>query len=111
MEDSTLVKMTESVANAVFFRSKAGKEEDLARRLRELVLASRSDPGEMTYDLHWSAADPALWFLYECYASQEHLNKHLENRVLRRFLADAASLLDGKLEVRTFRLVGDLHSA
>ncbi len=103
--------MTESIANAVFLRSKAGKEEELAGRLQALAIASRSDPGVMTYDLHRSAADPALWFLYERYESQEHLNRHRENPVLRRFLADATTLLDGKLDVRTFRVITDFHGA
>jgi quinol monooxygenase YgiN len=57
----------------------------------------------MIYDLHRSTADPALWFLYEHYESQEHLNRHLENPVLRLFVADAATLLDGRLDVRTFK--------
>jgi quinol monooxygenase YgiN len=78
-------KMTEPVANAVFLRARAGKEEELARRLEALVLASRSDPGVIIYDLQRSTADPAMWFLYERYESQEHFNKHRENPVLRRF--------------------------
>jgi len=101
--------MTGSIANAVFLRGKAGKEEALAGRLEELVRASRSDRGVMTYDLHRSTADPALWFLYERYESQEHFDRHRENPVLRRFVADAAALLDGKLDVRTFRVITDLH--
>jgi quinol monooxygenase YgiN len=103
--------MTEAIANAVFLRSRSGKEEELASRLEELVLASRSDPGVMIYDLHRSPQDPALWFLYERFESQEHLNKHLENPVLRRFIADSATLLDGKLDVRTFTVITDLHRA
>ncbi len=103
--------MTEAIANAVFVRSSAGKEEELAGRLEELVLASRLDAGVMIYDLHRSATDPASWFLYERYESQEHFNKHRENPVLRRFVADAATLLDGKLEVRTFKVIADLHGA
>jgi|SRR5208282_2652626 quinol monooxygenase YgiN len=103
--------MTGSIANAVFLHSKAGKEEELAGRLEELVLASRSDPGVMIYDLHRSAADPTSWFLYERYESQEHFNRHRENPVLRRFLADAGILLDGKLDVRTFNVIADLHGA
>ena len=103
--------MAESVANAVFLRSRAGKEEELAGRLEALVLASRSDPGVMIYDLHRSTADPASWFLYERYESQGHFNRHRENPVLRRFVADAAALLDGKLDVRTFRVIADLHGA
>ncbi len=103
--------MTESIANAVFLCSRAGKERELASRLETLVLASRSDPGVLIYDLHRSTADPALWFLYERYESQEHFDRHRENPVLRRFIADAATLLDGKLDVRTFSLIGDLHAA
>ena len=103
--------MTEPIANAVFLRARAGKEEELARRLETLVVASRSDPGVIIYDLHRSTADPAMWFLYERYESQEHFNRHRENPVLRRFLADAATLLDGKLDVRTFRVITDLHGA
>lgn len=101
--------MTPSIANAVFLRSRAGKEEELAVRLEELVVASRSDPGVITYDLHRSTTDPALWFLYERYESQEHFDKHRENPVLRRFVADSATFLDGKLDVRTFTVIADLH--
>ena len=103
--------MAAPIANAVFLRSKAGKEEDLAGRLEELVVASRSDPGVLVYDLHRSAADPASWFLYERYESQEHFNRHRENPVLRRFIADVPTLLDGKLDVRTFKLITDLPGA
>ena len=103
--------MTESIVNAVFLRSKAGKEEELARRLEELVVASRSDAGVMIYDLHRSATDPASWFLYERYESEEHLDKHRENPVLRRFLADAETLLDRKLDVRKFMVIANLHGA
>ncbi len=101
--------MTDSVANAVFPRSRAGKEEELAGRLEALVLASRSDPGVETLDLNRSAADRALWFLYERYESQAHFNRHRENPVLRRFVADTATLLDGKLDVRNIQ--GDYRCA
>ena len=103
--------MTESVVNAVFVRSIAGKEDELAGRLKALVLVSRSDPGVIIYDLHRSIEDPALWFLYERYESQEHLNRHLENPVLRSFLADAVTLVEGKVDIRTFRMVAELPGA
>jgi quinol monooxygenase YgiN len=103
--------MTESVANAAFLRGRAGKEEELASRLEALVRASRSDPGVSIYDLHRSKEDPASWFLYERYESQDDLNRHMQNPVLRRFVADSATLVDGKLDIRTFRLIDDLHGA
>ncbi len=101
--------MAEPIANAVFLRSKPGKEEELAVRLEALVRASRSDPGVLIYDLHRSAVDPASWFLYERYESQEDFNRHRENPVLRRFVEDGAAFLDGKLDVRTFTLIANLH--
>jgi quinol monooxygenase YgiN len=96
--------MAEPVIVAAFLRGRAGKEEELAGRLQALVLASRSDAGVITYDLHHSTEDPALWFLYERYESQEHLIRHRENAVLRSFLADAATLVDEKVDIRTFRI-------
>jgi quinol monooxygenase YgiN len=103
--------MEESIVVAAFLRSRAGKEEELAGRLQALVLASRSDPGVVTYDLHHSTEDPASWFLYERYESQEHLNRHRENAVLRSFLADTATLVDGKIDIRNFRMVAKLSGA
>ena len=97
--------MTAAIANAVFLRSKAGKENALAVRLEELATASRSDSGVIIYDLHRSAAEPASWFLYERYESQAHFDRHRKNPVLRRFVDDAATLLDGKLDVRMFNFI------
>jgi quinol monooxygenase YgiN len=105
------MNMAEPIANAVFLRSRAGKEQELANRLGELVLASRSDPGVLMYDLHRSSKDPASWFIYERYESQEHFDKHRENPVLRRFVADVPTLLEGNLDVRTFTFIADLPHA
>ena len=103
--------MAESVIVAALLRGKPRKEDELAGRLDALVQASRLDPGVTTYNLHRSIEDPASWFLYERYESHEHLNRHLQNVVLRGFLAEAATLVDGKVDIRTFRMVNELPSA
>ncbi len=92
------------VVVAAFLRGRAGKEKELAGRLQALVLAARSDPGVMTYDLHRSTQDPASWFLYERYESQEHFDKHRQNPVLRNFLADATTLVDAKMDIRLYTM-------
>ncbi len=98
-------KMTQHIVKAVFLRAKAGKEEEVERRLDALAVSARSEPGVITFDLHRSPTEAASWFLYERYESQEHFNKHLENPVLRSFRADAATLLDGSLDVHTFTVI------
>ena len=50
--------MAKSVIVAAFLRGRVGKEEELVGRLQALVLASRSDAGVITYDLHHSCASP-----------------------------------------------------
>jgi len=99
--------MAESVIVAAFLRGRAGKEEEFARRVQMLVGTSRLDQGVVAYDLHHSLEDRALWFLYERYESQEHLNKHLEDTVLRGFLADSATLVDGNADIRTFKMASE----
>lgn len=103
--------MTEAVVIAAFIRSRAGKEVELAGRLEELVRAARSDPGVIVYDLHRAKEDPASWFLYERYESQGHFNRHRENPVLRRFVEDSVTLVDGKPDIRTFGLIDVLPGA
>jgi quinol monooxygenase YgiN len=92
--------MRDSVIVTAFLRGKAGREEELESRLHALVRASRLDPGVVTYDLHHSIEDRATWFLYERYESQEHFKRHVENSVLRRFLADATTFVEGSPDVR-----------
>jgi len=52
--------MAESIIVAAFLHGRAGKEGELAGRLQALVLASRSDPGVITYDLHHSTEIPLV---------------------------------------------------
>jgi hypothetical protein len=66
--------MAESVIVAALLRGKPGKEDRLPGRLHARVQAPRLDHGVTTYDL-------------DHYESQQHPNRHLENAVLRSFLA------------------------
>ena len=47
----------------------------------------------------------------ERYESQDYLDRHRENPVLRRFLADAATVLYRNLDVRICRVIADWHGA
>ncbi len=48
-----------------FLRAKTGKSEELGAALKSLVQPSGEDPTCFVYDLHCSAGDPDLWFVYE----------------------------------------------
>jgi quinol monooxygenase YgiN len=109
-----IVKLTTSEENQhgeIRYCRYAANLVELAGRLHALVQASRLDPGVTTYNLHRSIEDPALWFLYERCESHEHLNRQLQNAVVRGFLAEAAALVDGNVDIRTFRMVYELPGA
>ena len=57
--------------------AKKGKEKELEQLLRGLVGPSRKDQGCLSYDLHQSLDDPAVFFFYETWASQVVLDQHM----------------------------------
>lgn len=68
--------MTENQHLMVTFKSRPGHEADLKNVLLELVRESRTEPGCIRYDLEQSSANPELFFLVECWASENSLIGH-----------------------------------
>ena len=93
--------MAESVVNAVFLRSRPGKEDELADRLATFVKVSRSAPGVIIFDLHRSTEDRAFRFLYERYESQEHPRPSMPHRRLIPAAARSNSILISALATTT----------
>jgi len=56
--------------------ARPGQEAALRQALLEVVAASRAEPGCLNYDLHVAEDDPALFVLYENWASQTALDAH-----------------------------------
>ena len=78
--------------------AKAGKEEELGRRLLALVAPTRSEEGCVNYDLHQSADDPKAWVLYENWRSKADLEKHFETPYLKDFVAHLDEVLESKTD-------------
>jgi quinol monooxygenase YgiN len=57
--------------------AKKGKEKELEAQLRGLVGPSRKDQGCLSYDLHQSLDDPAVFFFYETWESKAALDQHM----------------------------------
>jgi hypothetical protein len=76
-------KMAEPVIVAAFLRSRAGKKEELAGRLQALVLAARSDPGVITYNLHTTQPQkiPPCGF-YRSATNRKNISTDIRRRML-----------------------------
>lgn len=86
-------------------RARAGREDELGRRLAALVAPTRAEPGCINYDLHRADADPAVWVLHENWRSDADLALHFATPALVRLLADLGELLDGELQLHRLRMV------
>lgn len=76
-------KQTAKSEDAVFvtalLHSREGKREELAARLRERALASRTEPGCLRYDVLVQKDDPDQFVLNEAWSDQASLDKHLNS--------------------------------
>jgi quinol monooxygenase YgiN len=95
------------VTNIAFIRAKHGRSEELGRHLLDLVEPSRSEPGCINYDVHRSADDPALWFVYENWRSNDDLAAHFTLPHMQSFIAALPELLEGELDLRRFTLASE----
>jgi quinol monooxygenase YgiN len=60
----------------------------VAEMLRKLTLASREEPGCVTYVAHFLAGDPATVFIYEQYVDEAALDAHQNSAHFREYGAE-----------------------
>ena len=63
----------------------AGKEEEAAGYLRELIQASRKEPGCRLYVVHRDKEDPAIFFIYEQYDDQAAFDAHVASPHFQKY--------------------------
>ena len=66
-------------------KAKKGSEEALHRALQDLVAPTRAEKGCVTYDLHRSHDDPALFIFYETWESRPLWDDHMKTPHLKAF--------------------------
>ena len=84
-------------------KAKAGKEDELRRKLQGLLSPTRAEEGCLQYDMHESLDDPGRFVFFERWTSREALDRHLKTPHLTEFFGHAEQLLDGGMNIRFFR--------
>ena len=57
----------------------------MAELLHKLTLASRQEPGCVTYVAHFTAGDPGVVFIYEQYVDEAALQAHRSSHHFREY--------------------------
>ena len=74
------------------FQARPGKETELKIALIGLVAPTRKEAGCLNYDLHASPEDPAKFLFHENWASQAHLDAHLQAAHIQALLPRVGEL-------------------
>ncbi len=86
-------------------QAKPEKVAEVREALIGLVAPTQSEPGCVTYVLHESTEDPALFVFYETWKSQEDLDKHLKMPYLQAILTRVDELFAQPPEIGLYRRV------
>ncbi len=93
------------ITKIMFIRAKSGYEEALGRLLGAMVLPSRADSGCIDYDLHRAISDPALWFIYQSWRSEEGFNAYMKKPAIRACLRDARHMVEANMNLHPFKMI------
>src|ERR1700676_4099325 len=87
------------------FRAKPGQEARLLQELKRLPEPTREEAGCITYELHESQSDPALFVFYENWASQAALDAHSSSPHLEALLKMVPELVEGRPAITKWTVV------
>jgi quinol monooxygenase YgiN len=82
------------------FQARPGQENELKAALTALVEPTRREAGCINYDLHQLPEDPARFLFHENWASQAHLDAHLQSAHLQALLPRVPQLAVAPPDIR-----------
>lgn len=80
----------------------AGHREELIAACRMISEKTRQDAGCVSYSFHIGIDDPDSITNIEIWASQKHLDAHMNHEHTKDFLTKASSLTDGEPHMQIF---------
>ena len=87
-------------------RAQEGRGAELGEALKGLIEPTRAEPGNISYELHASLDDERDYTFVEEYQDGDALDAHMNTPHVAAALAAMPELVDGDLDLRTYRLVG-----
>lgn len=90
---------------AAIWKAKPGEEGRIQEVIRTMTPLSRREPGNLFYQAQVSAQDPAKFFLYEQYASEQAYEEHKASDHFRKHVFGYALQYLEIREVATYETI------
>lgn len=79
----------------VHMQMKKGQEATMRKAARPAIIATRKEPGCVTYELHQDLEHPTRFVFFEKWKSVEALGEHLEMPYIKKLLGTVGEIGDG----------------
>lgn len=83
-------------------KAKSGKESEMEKALKDMVVKVKGEEGTLAYTLHRSKKDPSVFMFYEKYKDKAALDFHSSTPHFKEMSGILASLLEGGLEIDVY---------
>ncbi|MBB3222672.1 quinol monooxygenase YgiN [Massilia umbonata] len=93
-----------TLINVASFHARPGQSAALGSALLSLVPLSRSEPGNVQYDISQAIDDPDTWLVFEQWRSRGDFDFHMTTPYVAQFLAAVPDLCDGDPDLRGYTL-------
>ena len=87
-------------------RAQEGKGAALGEALKGLIEPTRAEPGNISYQLLASLDDERDYTFVEEYQNGDALDAHMKTPHIAAAMAAMPELVEGDLDMRTYRLIG-----
>ena len=84
------------------FRAKPGSEQPLEDAIMACVAPTRTEEGNVNYDLHRGQNDPAVFVIYEGWKSRDALEAHFQTPHFKTLMAAVEGLVAGGPDNKPF---------
>ncbi|MGD6818575.1 putative quinol monooxygenase [Metabacillus sp. 84] len=85
--------MSQITINAIM-KAKPGMEENLFKEMKKVIAPSRAEEGCISYDLHRSKDDPAIFVFYENWKDQKAVDAHIASDHYKAYRETIAPLIE-----------------
>jgi len=88
------------------FHAKSGKEQELKKRLLEMVTHTRKEDGCVFYNLHIDQKQSDIFYFMECWRDQPALDFHMSTPYVQAIIRDSEDLTQDGIEISYMDLIG-----
>ncbi len=93
------------VFNIATFKVKPGQEAAFEQIMRQVVVDSRAEPGNLEYRFQQSVDDPHVYVAYEVFKTAEDAKSHINSEHIQRVVPAVLEMLYGAIDVKTYKIV------